>query len=74
MAKVVTEICNARGWHFVVGFNLADNEDLTDLERKLHQPTLERTLEKIGRNEPCPCGSGLKYKKYHWDPILDAHS
>lgn len=21
--------------------------------------------EKIGRNEPCPCGSGLKYKKCH---------
>lgn len=19
----------------------------------------------VGRNEPCPCGSGLKYKKYH---------
>jgi tetratricopeptide (TPR) repeat protein len=22
-------------------------------------------LEKVGRNEPCPCGSGLKYKKCH---------
>ncbi len=21
------------------------------------------SVEKIGRNEPCPCGSGLKYKK-----------
>ncbi|MNC59100.1 hypothetical protein D3C75_1088860 [compost metagenome] len=21
------------------------------------------TVEKIGRNDPCPCGSGLKYKK-----------
>ncbi len=20
---------------------------------------------KIGRNDPCPCGSGLKYKKCH---------
>jgi SEC-C motif-containing protein len=19
--------------------------------------------EKVGRNDPCPCGSGLKYKK-----------
>ena len=25
-------------------------------------PTL-RTAEKIGRNAPCPCGSGKKYKK-----------
>ena len=23
------------------------------------------TRKKIGRNEPCPCGSGLKYKKCH---------
>lgn len=23
-------------------------------------------VEKIGRNEPCPCGSGKKYKKCHW--------
>jgi preprotein translocase subunit SecA len=23
------------------------------------------TVEKIGRNEPCPCGSGKKYKKCH---------
>lgn len=25
--------------------------------------TYVRSGEKIGRNEPCPCGSGLKYKK-----------
>jgi hypothetical protein len=24
--------------------------------------------EKIGRNAPCPCGSGLKYKKCHGRP------
>ena len=23
-----------------------------------------RTERKIGRNEPCPCGSGLKYKTH----------
>ena len=22
-----------------------------------------RTKPKVGRNEPCPCGSGIKYKK-----------
>ncbi len=27
--------------------------------------TLVRTEEKIGRNDPCPCGSGKKYKKCH---------
>ena len=22
--------------------------------------------EKVGRNDPCPCGSGKKYKKCHY--------
>ncbi|QNM96912.1 preprotein translocase subunit SecA [Chitinimonas koreensis] len=26
---------------------------------------LTRTYDKIGRNDPCPCGSGLKYKQCH---------
>ena len=25
----------------------------------------QRTEEKVGRNDPCPCGSGKKYKKCH---------
>ncbi|WP_160500838.1 YecA family protein [Paenibacillus dendrobii] len=25
----------------------------------------ENVVPKVGRNEPCPCGSGLKYKKCH---------
>ena len=24
-----------------------------------------RGQEKVGRNDPCPCGSGKKYKKCH---------
>ena len=28
-------------------------------------PTKPATSEKIGRNDPCPCGSGKKYKKCH---------
>ncbi len=27
--------------------------------------TVRRTMEKIGRNDPCPCGSGKKYKQCH---------
>jgi preprotein translocase subunit SecA len=26
-------------------------------------PTIRRTGKKVGRNEPCPCGSGKKYKQ-----------
>ncbi|HUB28351.1 MAG TPA: preprotein translocase subunit SecA [Terracidiphilus sp.] len=29
------------------------------------QPTQRHTGEKVGRNDPCPCGSGKKYKKCH---------
>ena len=29
------------------------------------QVTQRRTSEKVGRNDPCPCGSGKKYKKCH---------
>ena len=28
-------------------------------------PTQRRVGEKVGRNDPCPCGSGKKYKKCH---------
>jgi len=31
-------------------------------ERKLEPVRVEK---KIGRNEPCPCGSGKKYKHCH---------
>ena len=27
--------------------------------------TVRRTMPKVGRNEPCPCGSGKKYKQCH---------
>ncbi len=29
------------------------------------QPSQRRTGEKVGRNDPCPCGSGKKFKKCH---------
>ena len=27
--------------------------------------TVKRTMPKVGRNDPCPCGSGKKYKQCH---------
>jgi preprotein translocase subunit SecA len=29
------------------------------------QGTVKRDVPKVGRNDPCPCGSGKKYKKCH---------
>jgi len=28
------------------------------------EPTI-RKVDKVGRNDPCPCGSGKKFKKCH---------
>lgn len=33
------------------------------LERKFQVETVVRDGEKVGRNDPCPCGSGKKFKK-----------
>ena len=34
------------------------------LEAVDRQP-MRREFPKVGRNDPCPCGSGKKYKKCH---------
>ncbi|MDD9892278.1 MAG: SEC-C metal-binding domain-containing protein, partial [Gammaproteobacteria bacterium] len=30
--------------------------------------TVQRQMPKVGRNDPCPCGSGKKYKQCHGKP------
>ena len=40
------------------------NGDVAVAEKKKTQPTV-RGAQKIGRNDPCPCGSGKKYKHCH---------
>ena len=37
--------------------------DFVEESRKAKEPLPPRTLRKVGRNDPCPCGSGKKYKK-----------
>jgi preprotein translocase subunit SecA len=34
-------------------------------EIKLPSVTIRRDTPKVGRNDPCPCGSGKKYKNCH---------
>jgi preprotein translocase subunit SecA len=36
-----------------------------DQKPKPKQETVVRNQPKVGRNDPCPCGSGKKYKKCH---------
>src|SRR5690625_3890692 len=43
---------------------LEEEKRLKELEAEFNKITQnDRTDEKIGRNDPCPCGSGKKYKK-----------
>ncbi|KLU54113.1 MULTISPECIES: YecA family protein [Paenibacillus] len=47
------------------------NPDFISLLNMIDQETKKvgRTLYKAGRNDPCPCGSGVKYKKCHGSGI-----
>jgi preprotein translocase subunit SecA len=42
----------------------AESGDVAVAERPRPQP-FQRAIGKVGRNEPCPCGSGKKYKHCH---------
>jgi uncharacterized protein YecA (UPF0149 family) len=35
------------------------------------QEPVRRAEAKVGRNDPCPCGSGRKYKKCHGGSAAD---
>ena len=36
-----------------------------DEEETESEPQATAATEKVGRNDPCPCGSGKKFKKCH---------
>ena len=63
MDKVVELMNNTRQW-FLKGYT---PNELSALEKKALQPLPsndhQQTQQKVGRNEPCLCGSGKKYKK-----------
>jgi len=59
----IASIFEKHGWTYIIGFEPGKPEDISDLERLLNPPTPRQVDKKTGRNEPCPCGSGKKYKK-----------
>lgn len=62
-AEEIVAICNTHGWQVIAGIEPGEPEDITDVERLLNPPEPYRAEETIGRNDPCPCGSGKKFKK-----------
>ena len=61
--KEVASIFKEKGWKYTIGLEPDKPEDITDLEILLNPPKSKIAEKKVGRNEPCPCGSGNKYKK-----------
>ena len=62
-AQEVTALCAEHGVHYILGVEPDKPEDISDLERALSPPEPVRAALKVGRNDPCPCGSGRKFKK-----------
>tara|TARA_R110002049_G_scaffold280316_1_gene459553 strand:+ start:725 stop:1021 length:297 start_codon:yes stop_codon:yes gene_type:complete len=72
----VVSICEQNNWKFICGIEPDQPEDISEVAyllnpksfgkrpkmKRTDNVTVKRTEPVIGRNEPCPCGSGLKYK------------
>jgi len=51
------------GWKYKIALEPDKPEDTEDLQILLNPQKTITVGEKAGRNDPCPCGSGKKYKK-----------
>lgn len=61
-AMEILSLCDERGIKVIVGVEPDKPEDISGLER-LNNSNVKRNNPEVGRNDPCPCGSGKKYKK-----------
>ena len=58
----LTSLLEKAGWKYDIRLDPDKPEDISDLEILLN-PVKTVTVEaKPGRNAPCPCGSGKKFK------------
>jgi len=61
--KEVAALFEEKGWCYSIELDPDKPEDINDLEILLNPPKPKIAARKVGRNDPCPCGSGHKYKK-----------
>jgi len=61
--KEVAAVFEKNNWKYTIDLEPDKPEDITDMELLLNPPQTIVSDKKVGRNEPCPCGSGKKYKK-----------
>ena len=62
-AKELESVFEENGWKYKIELEPDKPEDISDLEILLNPLKTRLAEKKVGRNEPCPCGSGKKYKK-----------
>ena len=63
-AQEIIDLCDMRGWKVIVGLEPDQPEDVTDVFKLMNPDAFTARREvRVGRNDPCPCGSGSKYKK-----------
>jgi len=62
-AQEILSVCDRRGWKVIVGIEPDQDEDVSDFECLMHPLEPAKAPVTPGRNDPCPCESGLKYKK-----------
>ena len=51
------------GWACVIELDAEQDENIRDLEELQKTQVRAVSSKKANRNDPCPCGSGKKYKK-----------
>ena len=61
--KELETVFEEKGWEHTIELDPDKPEDINDLERLLNPPKTMIAEKKVGRNDPCPCGSGNKYKR-----------
>jgi SWIM/SEC-C metal-binding protein len=62
-AEQIVAWCKENDIQCIVGLEPDKPEDISDLDRALQTRQPADRSAKVGRNDPCPCGSGKKFKK-----------
>ena len=61
--KELESVFEENRWKYKIELEPDKPEDITALDILLNPIKTKMAEKKVGRNEPCPCGSGKKYKK-----------
>ena len=61
--KELEAVFEENGWKYTIELQPDKSEDITDLEMLLNPVRTNIAEKKVRRNDPCPCGSGKKFKK-----------